>query len=363
MRHLTNANILIISPEAWGMSLLSKHQYAIALARANNQVWFLEPNVLDPTTCLEPNVHLVREESTTRGLRFMPSWLRKKIVEKSAQRLQKRCGVTFDIIWSFDNSRYADLDVFRKAFHIHHLMDFHYDFQLETAARAAQLCLGVSEDIVEKIRPFNPNVFLIGHGYAPEQKRENVLPAVKEKYKAAYAGNLLITYIAWDWLFALIEENNDTHFFFFGGFAKNNLNQTINQLALQNIERLAQCSNVTLMGEQTPSDLAGYLDGADILLHAYQGHNPGVTSNSLKIMTYLGTGKPIVASEISSYKKLPDLVHCAKSKEEYCALFLHVKENLNEELGEKSAKRVAYALANSYNNHLREIDALINNVQ
>jgi hypothetical protein len=363
MNNLTRKKILIISPEAWGVSLLSKHQYAIVLAKKGNEVWFLEPNSLLETYCDVPNVHLIRQSFDIRGLRFFPKWLRKKVLGKKADVLQRNAGVKFDIVWSFDNSRYADLDVFPLALRIHHLMDFHYDFQLKSACQSAHICFGMSTEIVAKLRSFNKNSFFIDHGFSVDQKIPRNLPLVQEKFKAAYAGNLLVAHIAWDWLYDLVNANVDTHFFFFGGYKMNNLNPNVNAISEVYIEQMSGLKNATLMGEYSPPELLGFLEDADILLHAYHNDNPSITSNPLKIMTYLGTGKPIVASEISSYKNSPDLVYCAKSKEEYCALFLQVKENLNEEQGEKKATRIAHALANSYENHLREIDALINTIQ
>src|SRR5215475_10747584 len=40
---LNNKTILILSPQSWGKMMLSKHHYAIALARKGNKVFFLNP--------------------------------------------------------------------------------------------------------------------------------------------------------------------------------------------------------------------------------------------------------------------------------------------------------------------------------
>ncbi len=40
---LDNKVILIISPQAWGKMFLSKHHYAIELAKLGNEVYFLNP--------------------------------------------------------------------------------------------------------------------------------------------------------------------------------------------------------------------------------------------------------------------------------------------------------------------------------
>ena len=43
MDSLRNKTILIISPQAWGKMFLSKHHYAIELAKRGNAVYFLNP--------------------------------------------------------------------------------------------------------------------------------------------------------------------------------------------------------------------------------------------------------------------------------------------------------------------------------
>lgn len=38
-----NKTILIISPEPWGKMMISKHHYALELAKLGNEVYFLNP--------------------------------------------------------------------------------------------------------------------------------------------------------------------------------------------------------------------------------------------------------------------------------------------------------------------------------
>ena len=43
MWQLRNKTILILSPQAWGTMFLSKHHYAVELARLGNRVYYLNP--------------------------------------------------------------------------------------------------------------------------------------------------------------------------------------------------------------------------------------------------------------------------------------------------------------------------------
>jgi len=43
MKTITHKTILLISPQSWGNMFVSKHHYALELARAGNTVYFLNP--------------------------------------------------------------------------------------------------------------------------------------------------------------------------------------------------------------------------------------------------------------------------------------------------------------------------------
>lgn len=363
MKFLTNKNILIISPEAWGKSMLSKHHYAEQLCALGNRVWFLQPpgNSIQTDSGIA-GLTILNDVRTIRGLRFFPAFLRKPIIRRQVRKISRDAAAQFDIVWSFDNSRYYDLSCFGQAFKIHHMMDYHTDFQTQKASEEADLCLGVTHGIVNKLRPHNQRSFFIQHGYSPIANAGNSkLPHVKEKFKALYTGNLLIRFIDWNWMQALVADNPDVHFFFAGSYGRGNLNPHDDHDARREVDKIAQSGNVTLLGECSPAEIQNFMEEADILFLAYK-HNefPESTANAHKLMAYLGSGKPVVASLTREYQEEGDLIYMASELSDYLHTFKKVKNNLNAYMRKDLIdRRKFYALNNTYRKQLERIDELI----
>lgn len=360
----TPLRILIISPESWGKSMLSKHHYAIALALQGHSVWFLLPPWADRALAKQyehPQVHLIFDHYSIRGARFIPAIFRKPIYRAIVRRMEHDCGGPFSLVWSFDNSRFFDLDCFTQAYRIHHMMDFHTDYQIAAASSSAHICLGVTTGIVEKMKPFNRDSFFVQHGYAPVPPQAASLPAITQRHKALYTGNLLMPYVQWSWLHALVESHPDVHFFFVGSYGRGNLNEHGNATSLAHVEKIAQHNHVTLLGESTPGQMQSYLQQADVLFFAYRSNEfPEILANSHKIMAYLASGKPIVCHVIAEYIAQGDLLYMSSTQEDYLTCFHNVLAQ--PELYQSKAaseRRIAWANSNTYAKQIRRIEQLI----
>jgi glycosyltransferase involved in cell wall biosynthesis len=361
---LTAEKILVISPESWGKSMLSKHHYALELAKLGNDVWFLLPPWADKQLALDyrhKHIHFIFDTYSVRGARFIPATLRKFIYRRIVNRMQSDHKVKFTLVWSFDNSRFFDLDCFNDAFCIHHMMDFHTDYQIERASNSADLCLGVTSGIVQKMKPYNPHSYFIQHGYAPIALQPTALPLVEQKIKALYTGNLLMPYINWPWLHALVSAHPNVHFFMAGSYGKSNLNEHNNEGALNEVKRIAENANVTLLGECLPGQLQSFFTQVDVLFFAYRSQEfPEILANSHKIMAYLASGKPIVCHSILEYVQQNDLLHMAKSLDDYVATFGHVVNNLSHYGAETHVqRRVQWAMNNTYADQIERVSALV----
>lgn len=367
MEFLKNKNILVISPEAWGKSKLSKHHYALTLASIGNRVWFLQPpNAIEYHSEDDPpkEITLLKDDHRFPGARFYPDFMRKKIFRKIIRDMEEEAGVHFDLIWNFDNSRFFDLDCFEGAFRIHHRMDFHYNFQNRRACKSANLCLGVTSGIVENMKPYNSHSYFVHHGYATPPVSNAKLSSCIQPIRALYIGNLLIPFINWQWINSLVKSQPEVHFFFAGSYGKSNLSNAINESALAEVMMLKKEMNVTFLGEKLPAEIYAFMNEADILFASYNAHEfPEILANSHKIMGYLGSGKPVVCHVIGEYLKNADLLFMAKTEAEYLRLFDHVKKNLTEVSNEVNAgKRIAFAKQNTYLHHLDYIDQLITSI-
>jgi glycosyltransferase involved in cell wall biosynthesis len=320
--------ILIISPESWGKSMLSKHHYAVELAKMGNEVYFLLPPWADRELALKhahQDVHLLFDNFSLKGARFLPSTLRKWIYRRIVHRLERASGGPFTLVWSFDNSRFFDLDCFSQALRIHHMMDFHTDYQTAIASRSAHVNLGVTDGIVDKLRTYNRQAHFVQHGYAAVPAITCQLPTVQTTKKALYTGNLLMPFVNWAWLHALVASRPDVHFFLAGSYGLSNLNEHVNDHQLSEIQTIAQQSNVTLLGECAPSQMQDLFNQVDVLFFAYRSNEfPEILANSHKIMAYLASGKPIVCHHILQYSDQTDLLYMCDTLTKYVATFNHV---------------------------------------
>lgn len=353
-------NILIISPEPWSENHVSKHHYAIELAKQGNSVFYLNPPKTSGATLFQAlgnqtNLKIINYTSGIMGLRFFPRFLARILMTWEVAKLQSICGVQFDIVWSFDNSRFFDLEAFGKnILKIAHIMDFNMDFQLEPHAQSADICFGVTQGIVNKLLRANSNSHFINHGFAGGADSQQNLDG---KVRAVYTGNLLIPYLNWDLIKKLVQGNRDVEFTFLGNFQRDKLTP---EGLRDNIDWLNSQENCKLMGQVAATSLESHYANADILLLFYDHiRHPKQVANSHKILEYLGSGKVVMANFTKEYEGL-ELLLMSDSDEEYLELFSKVKidiEKYNDE--EQMKRRMDFANANSYMRQLERIETLI----
>src|SRR5215467_4271003 len=118
MSFLENKTVLILSPQAWGNMHISKHHYAIALAKRGNKVYFLNPPGEGHRSSKKlsireieniDNLFLVTHRlSFPYNLKFHVSWLFHRLMRTHIKKLLLGLPIKPGIIWSFDlNYMYA----------------------------------------------------------------------------------------------------------------------------------------------------------------------------------------------------------------------------------------------------------------
>jgi hypothetical protein len=365
MKFLCDKNILIISPEGWGKSFLSKHHYAINLIATGNKVWFLNPPGQKRSAEMEMvesqynNQLTILEDPLFRGLRFMPEWFQKSMMKRLAQKIESEAGTTFDIVWSFDNSRYFHLDSFTNAFAIHHIVDLEMDFSLESACTSARICFGVSHAMVSKLKKFTANAHFIDHGSFEAKATEPAqLPGNTNRIRAAYIGNLLMDHFDALYFKSLIASHPEVDFILIGSRGKGNLNLYLPEERIALLHSMEEYSNVFFTEEVTPEEAFSMAAQSDILLITYFNY-PGELGNSSKLPGYLATGKVIVSSEIEVYHNSNLLRLCA-TRDDFNQIFADTILHLDLWNSEENIElRRAHARSNSYLSQLEKIDALI----
>ncbi|MEL6534241.1 MAG: hypothetical protein AAFQ98_02455 [Bacteroidota bacterium] len=360
MHFFSNKSILIISPEPWGKSFVSKHHYAVQLAKQGNQVVFLGP----PTQAFDiqpgpvPGLQLAEYPGFLKGYRFFPKFLRQYWLRKTTKQLEKLAGVLFDVIWSFDNSVFFDLDTWTGSkLTISHIVDLNQDFETARAASSAHICFCTTELIRTRLVQHNPKAFKIHHGYAlPQDTEPKALPG-HQATKAIYIGNLSMPYLDWPLLQQVVEANPRVDFCFLGPDGRSNLIAQSTQSAER--DALRRIPNAYFLGEVPAAEVFGHLLGADLCLVAYQEAHHQDQASPHKIVEYLASGKVVVATYTAEYDGNP-VLRMSASNADFPALFQDTVSQLNLYNGvEKSAARTAFAKAHTYPELVKSIEAKI----
>lgn len=347
-RFFRDKGIVIISPESWSHLFISKHHYAIELSK-HNKVFFVNPpsKSFSIEKSQYENLWIVNYTPLMRGLRFFPAFVVRRVSSWKWARIERLMQTQIDCVWSFDNSVFFDFGIFQgRVLKISHLVDFSQNFQLNRAASTADLCFGVSQNIVDRLTPFNRNSFLINHGISlgTPGPFEVQLPG-KNLIKAVYAGNLDSRYIDRPLLFSIIERHPEVDFIFLGSGGADWPTQR----------------NTFFLGKIEHHQLMTYLKKADVLLLVYDVDKyPDQLTNAHKILEYLASGKVTVSTLIRDYEEKSYLLEMARDKGDFPTLFGKIISNLAlYNSNENALRRMEFASRSSYAVRLQEIEEII----
>lgn len=359
-------SILIISPEIWASNFVSKHHYALALARNGSNVLFLDPPdnslscvLIEPTES-NPNLLRVRGPRVAIGLQWMPGFIRRWLEGRWLQKLEAKTGLRIDVIWLFENSRFYDMSFAGPRLKIYHQVDLNQNFHPEISARSADICLFSSDLILRQLESFNEHSYFIQHGVAVTTSVPLIpskIPAFSQKYRprVAYVGNLNIPYLDVEVFVAVVKSQPCVEFHLVGCIDHNSLLY----------QSLCEYSNVVWWGQVRSDLIPTILAEMDILMLCYSQQYEKQVSNPHKIMEYLASGKTIVATYTDQYRNSEDLlVMCdAGSNEDYVQLFDSVLLNLyHYNSPEMMAARRAYAGKHTYPRQVERIKSLLDNL-
>ncbi len=349
-------SILIVSPESWNHIFVSKHHYAIQLAKRGNVVFFLNPpsgyNTLTKTDFV--NLYSVTYSGFPKGLRLYPEFLKRYFIKKIFDELQTLCSVKFDVVWSFDSSVFFDFSVLPlSVLKICHIVDHSQEFQLAIASRTADYCFCTSESIRMKLMTYNVKAIKIQHGtFMPEDVSPVKLKG-SNSIKALYAGNLSIPYLDWNLLSEIIILNSHVDFILIGPFERTD----------EKLLNLQAVSNCFFYGAVQAVDLQSYYASSDVLFVTYKEEFQATQlTNPHKMMEYLGSGKMIVATHTTEFEQHSNdgLFLMSNRNSDYLALFKKAIAELeywnNNEIAERRRK---IALDNTYDKQIERIESIV----
>jgi hypothetical protein len=375
MPDLKNKTILILSPQAWGKMFVSKHHYAIELAKRGNTVYFLNPPdqlKVDRTESIEikasnvhPNLFLIEH------CLFFPYKLKFRLqpvfhwlIKFHIKRLLKKIDQPVDIVWSFDIENLYPLTYFKETFRIYHPMDEPQHKGAINAAYAADIIFSVTNEILEKYSQFKVSKNFINHGVSEYFLAEETVRKNNDPIRIGFSGNLLRTDIDRKILLQIIRENEQCIFEFWGSFiSEANSTEQAHQTK-EFIDSLQRHENVVLHGVVAAQELAASIKQMDAFLICYDVQlDQSKGTNYHKVMEYLATGKVIISNNISSYHGKADLIQMVLERDtnrELPELFKKIIVSLEDyNSDELMRRRKDFAFSNTYGNQLDRIEDLI----
>jgi hypothetical protein len=374
---LKNKTILIISPQAWGHMYLSKHHYAITLAKLGNTVYFLNPPELEnakqageieiSTSYTHHNLFLINHRLRFPFLlKFHAISFFHWLMGFHIKRIMKKIGKPVDIIWSFDQQNLYPYKFFgNKPFKIFHPVDEPSNKQALKAAKGSQLILSVTSEILEKYKVFQQPGHLINHGVGDDFLSVARNNPDKKNIHVGLSGNLLREDIDRETLLKIIDQNPSVIFEYWGPYSlvNNNIGGSRTD-ATKTFISLLQQRGVIFHGPANPAQLARELQRMNAFLICYDvKKDQSRGTNYHKIMEYVSTGKVIISNNITAYLDKPALVQMIRSRDNNRALthlFKNVIQNLDYHNSPALEKlRKEYANQNTYSKQISRIEKII----
>ena len=310
--------VLIISPQHWGTMRVTKHHYAIELAKLGHEVIFLEPteanwNWTKSSFELRPSdaagVRLLNQQlNIPYNLKFHAKACYDWFIKRHIRKLEKTMG-PFDLVWSFDLTNAVPLKFFSTSSKkIFFAADWPPNIDAVDAATSANTLVSVAQEILDQY-PNNSQTkkLLIDHGVADCFIEEGKKPFVKtdDQIRIGMSGNFLRPDIDRPVLLEIIQTHTDLLFECFGAYEtkKSNLGGASDPETEQFIDTLKQAPNVLLHGMVSPEVLAKELRRMDAFLICYDVEkDQSKGTNYHKVMEYLAFGRPIISNYVSRYK-------------------------------------------------------------
>ncbi len=378
---LENKTILVLSSEDWGRMLLSKHHYAIELARKGNTVYFLNPP--SRKLSLSSNFNYRLDESTKGvividhrlnfpfDIKFHASGVYRWLMKWHTNKLIKSINKPVDLVWSFDlQGLYSLKDFPAESLKIYFPADEPIIPHSIKASQGANALVSITREIIDKFDEFRNRSYLLNHGLAAEFiGNRNASYSVGSPRRVSISGNFLRNDIDRATLLTIIKGNPDIIFECWGSHSVNhsNIGGSATSETEQFIDALKSSHNVIMHGIVDTATLAEGFNRMDAFLICYdikKDHSKG--TNYHKIMEYLSTGKVIISNNVTAYKDNPGLVEMVPERNnnaELPELFKKVMSSLDKYNSEfLIQKRRDFAFSNAYSNQIDKLEIFLHSV-
>jgi glycosyltransferase involved in cell wall biosynthesis len=384
MPELNHRTILILSPQSWGKMFVSKHHYAIGLARRGNRVYFLDPPEQGATDLrdavaitpsgISENLFLVRHKLWfPYKLKFHAMSLFHMGMRIQVKRILRAIGRPVDTVWSFDLGNLTPLYFFDDGvYKVFHPVDEPLLPIAIEAARGADMIFSVTREILEKYRESPAPKHFVNHGVSDEFLASTVGTQPKDgrpagdRIRVGLSGNLLRGDLDRPVLLQIVKENPDVIFECWGSYSnkQSNIGGNADPATDVFIAELQAQPNVVLHGAVPVAQLAESMRRMDAFLICYDiDKDQSKGTNYHKIMEYLSTGKVVISNNVTTYHELPGLIEMTAERvhnNNLPVLFKKVIGNLPEyNAPDRQQARTAFALQNTYSKQLERISRLL----
>lgn len=367
---LKNKTILILSPQDWNGIPISKHHYAQELSR-DNKILYLNSAGKKKLKSIFSISHISNKISVIDylyvyyGIGRLPLIIISVINFIISKLLMNKIG-KIDIVWSFEQSRFFNLNLFNADYKIFHPVDYipHYQKYEKKIADSANIIFSVSEAILDCIDSNTPKI-KINHGlFIPESNngRFECLKLRDGRVNIAYIGVIDAAHIDRQNFLNIVKTNRHCDFHIISPVDKEKIGEDADLLIFFN--SLSSLENVFFHSVMKKEALYKAMESFDIFFTCYDWvNNPVRISNSHKLLEYLFTGKVTITNYFSSYEGISEeILIMLKSNEDIARKINEVSLNLDFYNSKFNiAKRKEYALQFTYAKNLKQIENEIRN--
>lgn len=380
---LIGKKIIIISQQDWGKMFISKHHYAVELAKRGNEVYFLNSPVRDNSlTAGEIKIEdtgiaglsLIKHRfQFPYSLKFKLRWLFDFLVKLHIRKILKKIG-RVHVVWSFDLSNTLPLKAFENAtYNIYMIADLPGKDTI-VGAKGADIILSTnfSEEFLNK-EFWNypvPKKF-VNHGVQDKFiNEENLQYTTGEVINVGISGNFMRPDLDWPTIMKIVTENSKVIFHFYGAFENKNSNMSgqYDKGAESSFKSMLMAlPNVVLYGIVTPAELSVALKKMDACLICYDiDKDQSKGTNYHKVLEYMATGRVIISNNITTYDNKERLIEMPveRNNERLPVLFAKVISNLGYyNSPEKQHQRVNFAKQHTYSANIEKIEGFVNSIR
>lgn len=373
--------IWVISSEKWGSILLSKHHYAIELAKQGHRVWFIDPP--EGTTLLHSRF-ATRPLPDVPGLQvvshslFFPeafkfhAWdIYVFLMRRQVRNLVRYIGEKPDLILSFDLQGHFPLRYFpRDVTRVYFPVDEPFIPRSLDAAKTADALISITREILDKFKGFDIPKLLLNHGLAEEFMD---LPLrVHEPGRPLHvglSGNFLRPDLDRATILQVVRENPSVTFECWGSIdpTRSNIGGQDGADTRAFVEALRAEPNVVLHGMVPKKVMAQGFTEMDAFLICYDiEKDQSKGTNYHKIMEFLSTGKVIISNNVTAYAKSGRMLAMTSDRtgnHELPGLFRSVIHDLSTwNAPELVEARRTFARDNSYTEQVRRVGAFLDDI-